>query len=144
MTWEAYALRYGTQWQLGADGLIRGFGGALAPRLYFTTIPKGWLRWAVRVLPLFGQDPRRFGRNHDIDLAQIAAWEMPTTTWVDTRRFVERKQRAAACHASQQPIGRQSFVTRLIFRRAQTTEHFSRALPPHQSGERRETGLMGD
>ncbi len=141
---RAYELRYGARWTLGADGLLRGVCDTPAPRLYFAVIPKGWLRLATRLLPLLGQDPRRFGRNHDIDLVRIASWDMPITTWVDVRRYVDRKQRASTCHASQQPIGRQSLITRLVFRRLQTTECFSRALPPYQPGERRETGLFGD
>ncbi len=32
-------------------------------KLYYQVIPKGFLRFAVRLLPLFGRDPRRFGRN---------------------------------------------------------------------------------
>ncbi|MFN3706395.1 MAG: PIG-L deacetylase family protein [Thermoflexales bacterium] len=141
---RAYELRYGARWSLGADGLIRLACDMPAPRLYFTVIPRGWLKVAVRLLPLLGQDPRRFGRNHDIDLVRIASWEMPITTWVDVRRYIEHKQRASACHASQQPLGRQSWLARLIFRRAQTTECFSRAWPPFQPRERRETGLLGD
>ena len=38
-------------------------------KLYFQTMPKGFLRLAVRLMPLFGQDPRHFGRNKDVDIA---------------------------------------------------------------------------
>ena len=40
-------------------------------KLYYQVIPKGFLRIAVRLLPLFGRDPRRFGRNADIDLMAL-------------------------------------------------------------------------
>jgi LmbE family N-acetylglucosaminyl deacetylase len=144
-TLRAYALRYGIEWEHQSDGRwlpIRQ--DAPAPRLYFATFPKTLLRWAVRILPLLGQNPRRFGRNGDIDLVQIASWNVPITTRIDTRRYVAIKQQAADCHASQLSFGRRSRIQRFLFRRNQGTEYFSRALPPYQRGEPLETGLFGD
>ena len=40
-------------------------------KLYYQTMPKDLLRWAVKLAPIFGIDPHRFGRNHDIDLATV-------------------------------------------------------------------------
>lgn len=141
---RAYTCLYGIEWQVLPDGIVRAQGSSQnAPRLYFTTIPKRWFKLGVRLLRLFGQDPRRFGRNHDIDLVRIASWEVPVTTRVDVRRYVAVKQRASACHASQLPLGRQSLITRLLFRRVQSAEYFARAYPPVAPGEPTETGLFG-
>src|SRR3989338_2894164 len=53
-------------------------GPAFQPqKLYFHVFPRGFLKVAVRVLPLFGQDPHRFGRNKDIDIASLAEVEFP-------------------------------------------------------------------
>src|SRR5512136_426902 len=46
-------------------------------KLYFQTMPRGAFRAAVFVLKLVGQDPRHFGRNHDIDLESLAAVSFP-------------------------------------------------------------------
>jgi LmbE family N-acetylglucosaminyl deacetylase len=145
-TMRAYELRYGLQWQVLPDGLwsITRRPDTEPPRLYFATIPKGVVKFGVRLLPLFRQDPRKFGRNKDIDLVQIASWDVPSTTKVDTRRYGQIKQEASACHASQQPPPQQNRVARYLFRRAAGAEYFSRAYPPYVKGEPRETGLFGD
>ncbi|MCS6773649.1 MAG: PIG-L deacetylase family protein [Anaerolineae bacterium] len=140
---RAYTCLYGVEWQTLPNGMVRAkHAPVAAPRLYFTTIPKHWFKLGVRLLRLFGQDPRRFGRNRDIDLVRIASWELPVTTRVDVRRYVAVKQHASACHASQLPLGRQSWVARFLFRRAQPVEYFTRAYPPATEGESIETGLL--
>jgi LmbE family N-acetylglucosaminyl deacetylase len=144
-TLRAYALRYGIEWEQEGDGrLTIARQDSPAPRLYFATLPKTLLKWAVRILPLFGQNPRKFGRNGDIDLVQIASWDVPITTRIDTRRYVAIKQQAADCHASQQSFGRRSRIQRFLFRRNQGTEYFCRALPAYQRSEPLETSLFGD
>lgn len=72
-----------------------------AERLYFTTISLGLAKHLFRLLPLVGRDPRKFGRNGDIDLLQILEWETPVHARLDVRRYYGVKQRASACHASQ-------------------------------------------
>jgi LmbE family N-acetylglucosaminyl deacetylase len=75
-------------------------------RLYYNVFPKGLLRLAVRILPLFGQDPRRFGRNKDIDLlALVEQGEFPIHAAVDFRSVQRESEEAAACHASQLDSG---------------------------------------
>jgi hypothetical protein len=59
------------------------------------------LKLLVRVMPLFRRDPRKFGRNQDIDLLQILSWETPVHARIDIRPYLEVKQRASACHISQ-------------------------------------------
>jgi LmbE family N-acetylglucosaminyl deacetylase len=71
-------------------------------KLYFVTFHRPWLRQGIRLLRLVGQDPRHWGRNHDIDLVQIAESEFPVHARIDIRPVADRKQRASACHASQQ------------------------------------------
>lgn len=142
---RAYELRYGVEWRALPNGLwaVARPASAAPPRLYFATIPKTVVKLGVRVLPFFRQDPRKFGRNKDIDLVQIASWDLPTTTKVNTRQFARVKQEASACHASQQPPQSNRLV-RLLFRRTGNTEYFSRAYPPYVEDERQETGLFGD
>jgi hypothetical protein len=52
--------------------------------------------WRLR-----GKDPRRVGRNNDIDLPAILDHVEPTHTQVDIRDFLEAWDDANACHASQ-------------------------------------------
>jgi LmbE family N-acetylglucosaminyl deacetylase len=100
-----------------------------APALVFPVFPRGLLRFFVRIMPLFGQDPRKFGRNKDIDLQKILSWDIPITTKIDIAPYANIKRRASACHASQQPTGQQNIFARLFFRRAQASEYFSQVYP---------------
>ncbi|MCS7062146.1 MAG: PIG-L family deacetylase [Anaerolineae bacterium] len=114
------------------------------PRLYVTAFPKGMLKVAVRLLPLLGQNPRQFGRNKDIDLVTMSTWVVPVTTRIPVRAYIGHKERASACHLSQQPVTRQgNLIVRLLFRRANTWEAFSRLYPPVKAGEPIETDLFG-
>lgn len=76
-------------------------GPAFEPRaLYFHVFPSWFLKWAVRLLPLFGKDPRKWGRNGDIDLTDLIA-DFPVHVSVDIRSVAEVKRQASAQHASQ-------------------------------------------
>lgn len=117
--------------------------GMAAPKLYFTTFPKGMVRFGARVMPLLRQDPTKFGRNKDINLVQIASWDVPQTARVNTAGYEDVKARASACHASQQtPPGQTNIIMRMAFRRGRGVEHFSRVYPPFKMGDALEKELV--
>ena len=70
-------------------------------KLYFHTFPRGFLKLAVRIMPLFGKDPTRFGNNGDIDMKSIAEVNFPTHAKIDISPAQVLKAAASACHASQ-------------------------------------------
>lgn len=70
-------------------------------KLYHSSIPTLMLRLSIARLRLGGKDPRRVGRNADIDLVAILDHAEPTTTLVNIRDYLEDWDRASACHASQ-------------------------------------------
>ncbi|HCE17600.1 MAG TPA: GlcNAc-PI de-N-acetylase [Anaerolinea thermolimosa] len=72
-----------------------------AERLYFHLIPRTFLRWMVRLMPLFGRDPQRFGKNHDIDLRSIVEVHFPVHAVIQYRSVAAIRDAASACHASQ-------------------------------------------
>ncbi|MBL8076782.1 MAG: PIG-L family deacetylase [Anaerolineales bacterium] len=98
--------------------------------LYFQVFPKGLLKAAVRLMPLFGKDPTKFGRNGDINIKELAEVTFPIHVRLDTRSVSEMKTRASACHASQGGMqmrrGLMGFVTRLFGER----EDYMQAYPP--------------
>jgi LmbE family N-acetylglucosaminyl deacetylase len=115
-------------------------------KLYFTVFPRTTLRWAVRVMPLFGVDPAAVGKNRDINLRAALEHELPITTRIDVSATYEVKLQAAACHSSQSS-GPGSFWGRLprwLVRRWQATETFYRARPAFQPGERVERDLFAE
>jgi LmbE family N-acetylglucosaminyl deacetylase len=151
-TVRAYEIKYGIKLDYRANGLMKlaenwpttARAHARVPRLYFPVFPKGLVKLGVRIMPLLRQDPRKFGRNKDIDLVKIASWDVPVTTQVNTKDFVDAKARASACHASQQAPPQQGFIIRFFFRRSAGKEFFARAYPPVGASERQETDLIID
>lgn len=104
-------------------------------RLYFSTFRRPWLRHAIRLLRLFGQDPRHWGRNKDIDLVDIAQSQFPVHARIDIRPVAKRKQRATACHASQ-AMPRPRGIAGLFFRLSNNEEVYMRAFPAPSPGLR--------
>jgi LmbE family N-acetylglucosaminyl deacetylase len=101
-------------------------------KLYFHVMPKGWMRWTLRLLPLLGRDPRRYGRNKDIDLvALVEEGNFPIHAKINYEKVAAQKDAAAACHQSQLSGGppRRGIVA-FLMRRTSRTDHFMRAVPP--------------
>jgi LmbE family N-acetylglucosaminyl deacetylase len=108
--------------------------GAYSPyqprALYYHLFPRNFLKWVVRLMPLFGMDPRRWGRNKDIDLLSLVDVEFPIHARVNIRGVVDIKRKAGACHASQGGIvmrrGLMGFATRAL----EKHEDYMRYYPP--------------
>ncbi len=99
-------------------------------RLYFTAFAPGLLKLLVRLMPLIRRDPRKFGRNHDIDLVQIVSRETPIHARVDVRPYLEVKDAASACHKSQGgDQDRFKWIPQFIQRRYWGAETFTRGVP---------------
>ena len=110
-------------------------GAPFKPRaLYFQVFPRQFLRVATRLMPLVGIDPRRFGRNKDVDLRSLVDVDFPVHVRVDTRSVSESVTAASLCHASQgggqMRSGLMGFVRRVFGER----EEYMRAYPPVQNG----------
>ena len=99
-------------------------------RLYFHTFPRWFLRIVVNIMPLFGKDPRRFGRNGDIDMKSIAEVNFPTHARIDIRDVLQVKEEASACHASQGGIGMRRGVMGLFVKIFGEKEDYMQAFPP--------------
>lgn len=104
-------------------------------KLYFHSIPMALLRFARFVLPLFGRNARRFGRNQDIDLVSIIEdSKFPTHARINYRSVADRKAEASVCHTSQLGAGQ---LRRGPVRWFQIlfggTDYFMRAHPPPET-----------
>jgi N-acetyl-1-D-myo-inositol-2-amino-2-deoxy-alpha-D-glucopyranoside deacetylase len=105
-------------------------------RLYFHKMPNGLMKFAVKVLPLIGKDPHKFGSNGDIDLVPIAEADFSTHARIDIRSVLKKKEQAGACHASQGGGRMGGGVISLLLRLFSGTESFMRAFPPVAEGEK--------
>ena len=113
-------------------------------KLYYQVFPRGIFKAAVRVLPLFGRDARRFGRNHDIDLVDLAAVDFPVHARLSVgAEALERGRAASACHKSQLDSGPSTNgLMGLLFRLMPRGEVFMRAEPAVAGKAPRETDLF--
>ena len=103
-------------------------------KLYFHTFPRGFLKLVVRLMPLVGKNPRKFGRNGDIDMQSIAEVNFPTHAKIDISPAQELKAAASACHASQGGVGMRTGVMGLFIRLFGEHEEYMQAYPPVQPG----------
>jgi N-acetyl-1-D-myo-inositol-2-amino-2-deoxy-alpha-D-glucopyranoside deacetylase len=113
-------------------------------KLYVYTLGRRRMRWLVRLMPLFGVDPEAVGANGDINLRAALESQLPVTTQIDAFSGQEAKERALACHASQQS-GPESFwgtVPRFVVRHWERTEVFHRAIPVFSADEGLEHDLF--
>lgn len=105
-------------------------------RLYYHTMPKSSAKLAIFWMRLQGKDPRRIGRNKDIDLVQIASESFPVHVKINYRAVLQQREQAAGCHASQgggqKPFGLSARLMRLLSR---PVDRFMQGYPeptPHQ------------
>jgi LmbE family N-acetylglucosaminyl deacetylase len=118
-------------------------GAPFSPqKLYFHTFPRGFMRWAARILPWIGLDPRRFGKNKDIDITALAGVDYPVHAKIDIRPVLEVKQKASACHSSQGG-GRMAPFQKWFSRLFGGVEIYMRAFPQPLPGQVEEDLFAG-
>ena len=110
-------------------------GPVFQPRkLYFGVRPRGLTKMMVKLMPLFGQDPHRFGRNKDIDFTRMIDVEYPVHAVIRlSKQAIEIRNKAAACHASQgggRPRPGPFRILRIIEKLRGQRDYFMRAYPP--------------
>lgn len=111
-------------------------------KLYYTAFPRLPLRVMLLVARLRGEDPRRMGKNKDLDLQAALDRQLPSTARLNVGRYQSVWDAAANCHASQQnPRQTQSVfdrLSRVIFRH----QDFTRVYPPLNGREPVERDLF--
>lgn len=100
-----------------------------ARKLYYTVFPRTFVRLAVWATRLAGRDPRRMGRNHDLDFQAVIDATLPTHARLDLRTYYDTWQRANACHASQSGPGELLPLLRPLARAVFGWQTFHRAWP---------------
>lgn len=110
-------------------------GSPFRPRaLYYQVFSRRVLKLMVRLMPLFGKNPTKFGRNEDVNLKELAEVDFPIHVRVNITPVANIKQEAGRQHISQGGLqmrrGWMGFMTRLFGER----EEFMRAYPPVANG----------
>jgi LmbE family N-acetylglucosaminyl deacetylase len=104
-------------------------------KLLFHVIPRGYLRTAVRLMRLLGQDPSRYGRNKDIDLTALADVNFPVHVAINYKQAARFQENAAACHASQGGLQNRNSLVRILQRMMNSkVDRFMQAFPTPPEG----------
>jgi LmbE family N-acetylglucosaminyl deacetylase len=99
-------------------------------RLFYHTFPRGFLRMTVSLMKLTGKDPRKFGKNGDIDLVRVSEAHFPIHARIDYRSVLERKNKAVACHASQGGMRITVGILDLLRKLFGISDGYMQAFPP--------------
>lgn len=101
-------------------------------KLYYSSIPKRQLQLGIMMMRLRGHDPRRLGKNKDIDLVAILENAEPVHTLVDVRHYHRAWEKANSCHKSQLGGGPSWRLPMALRRWFTPTQGFTRVHPaPH-------------
>jgi len=125
LAWARLAGAEATSWP--------GAGGCQAwrpARLYCNAIPRSALKWLIFMVRLRGQDVRRFGQNHDVDLTRVGIPDQEIQVRLDVGRYVRVKEEASACHRSQGGAGAQRWLPAFLRRRFMRYEFLVQLEPP--------------
>ncbi len=98
-------------------------------KLYYAAFPKVtiWLR--ILRAYLAGKDPRRMGRNQDVDIFKTLAHTEPVHARIPIAAYLDIWEEASRCHASQGG-GRINRTSRWLRRLLYNRQGFTRAYPP--------------
>lgn len=110
--------------------------------LYFQVFPRWLLRIMTSIMPIFGKDPAKWGRNGDINLKELAEVDFPVHVRVNIRSVEEAKRLASAQHASQGGMGMRRGLMGFISKVFGNYEDYMRAYPPVGDGFKRKHDLF--
>src|SRR5262249_10247386 len=115
-------------------------------KLYYTTESGGMARLLLATMKVLRRDPRKVGKNRDVDLQAAVDALTPITTHLRIgSRYVAPTVAAVRCHASQmQSSGVAAVAQNLGIRLFLRTLRLSRIYPVPRPGERTEHDIFED
>lgn len=106
-------------------------------RLYYTAFSNRAVKFFTVLMRMRGQDPKRAGRNKDIDWTRIGIPPEKLHAHIDYRKYWDVKKEAGAKHPSQGGgSSRNRMLPEPVQKRLMSTETFIRAVPPAPDGYR--------
>lgn len=106
-------------------------------KLYYSSIPRRQIQLGIMMLRLRRQDPRRIGKNRDIDVVAILENADQTHARIDISQYHDAWHDASQCHASQLGGGSINPVPMRLRKWLMPYQEFTRVHPtPNGSRER--------
>jgi LmbE family N-acetylglucosaminyl deacetylase len=110
--------------------------------LYFQVFPRGMFKLIVRLMPLIGKDPTKFGRNNDINLKELAEVDFPLHVRLNINSVAQIKRHASAQHASQGGKNMRRGLFGVLSKLFGEREEFMQAYPPVDGNFKRKSDLF--
>ena len=111
------------------NGNINGYKSYQPEKLFLHIFPRTFIRFILKFFPLFGKDPRKFGKNGDIDLTRILQHDFPVNVKINYRNVARIRDNASACHASQGGDRQSGYIITWLLRQISSNEYFMQAFP---------------
>lgn len=111
------------------DFITPGYQPYQPQKLYYNSIPAWLVRIGILRAQMKGQDPRKMGRNNDIDMMAIVENARPPHVRVNISKYMDAWAAASACHTSQGG-GRGGSVPQWIRRAFGVNQGLTRVYPP--------------
>jgi LmbE family N-acetylglucosaminyl deacetylase len=133
-----HAVNRAWRWAGDASAYPELAAAGLAPwqpsRLYYVVLSRSALRWRLLMLRWLGRNPRRFGRQGDIDLTRLGVPDDQIQVKLDVSGYVDLKLQASACHRSQG--GESRLWPRFLRRHFLRYEYYVQAQAPGAAAHR--------
>jgi len=117
--------------QLSADEKIdlNGLAPFHPPGVYLHTFPRKMMRIVIKLMPLFGKDPTKFGKNGDIDFTAILQEDFPIHARIRYGKVARIREEAAACYRSQGGDKQSGYFLSWLLRFVNSNEDFMQYYP---------------
>jgi len=101
--------------------------------VFLQTFSRKFMRWVVKLMPLFGKDPTKFGKNGDINFVEILQTEFPIHVRIHYRKYAAIREKASACYHSQGGDQQSGFFITWLERLFSATEDYMQYYPTPQN-----------
>jgi len=122
------------------NAIVEEGAGYRPQKLYYIALDKWLMRLRIWQARLQGQNPRKIGKNNDIDLTEIRDNVPPVTTRIDVRAWGDAWEAAARCHRSQ--LDPRQGINRWLRRIIERSQGLQRVYPAVNSGEKIERDIF--
>ncbi len=121
--------------ELAADKSIEieGMPPFLPEGVFLQTFSRKFMRWVVKLMPLFRKDPTKFGKNGDINFVEILQTEFPMDVRIHYKKYAAIREKASACYRSQGGDQQSGFFVTWLERLFSATEDYMQYYPSPQT-----------
>ncbi len=107
--------------------------------VFLQTFPRKFMRMVIKLMPLVGKDPTKFGKNGDINFVEIMQTDFPIHVRIHYGKYTTIREKASACYRSQGGDQQSGFFIAWLERLFSSTEGYMQYYPePHTSRIRKD------